>query len=196
MTRTNNGLRGAGETGISGVVVRLYRSDGVTIARRIDGSNVPDSTTNATGYYRFDNLPAGDYIVEVIGTNFTGANPLVGFRSSTGATGTYEPAPDPDNDLDNDDNGTFASGVARSLTVTLGEGSGTAEPTSAVDGDGGVVSSPEAQDNQSNRTVDFGFYNATEPGQPGLGGCRQQRHGERCRGRFERRAGQPLHRQR
>jgi uncharacterized repeat protein (TIGR01451 family) len=162
--RNNDGVRGSGEPGISGVVVRLYRSDGVTIARRIDGSNVPDSTTNATGYYRFDNLPAGDYIVEIIGSNFTGANPLVGFRSSTGTSGAYEPAGDPDNDIDNDDNGTFASGVARSQVITVGDGSGTAEPTSAVDGDGGVVSSPEAVDNQSNRTVDFGFYAAMSLG--------------------------------
>jgi hypothetical protein len=121
---------------------------------------VPDSTTNTTGYYRFDNLPAGDYIVEVIGTNFTGV--LTGFRSSTGAAGAYEPAPDPDNDTDDDDNGTFTSGVARSGVVTLGEGSGTAEPT--TDADGGTVTSPESLDNQSNRTVDFGFYAALSLG--------------------------------
>src|SRR5690606_20945831 len=62
------------------------------------------------------------------------------------------------NDIDNDDNGTAGDGVVRSQAITVGEGSGTAEPTSAIDGDGGVVSSPEAPDNQSNRTVDFGFY--------------------------------------
>ena len=152
----NSGTLNGSETGISGVQLRLLLSDGVTSARHIDGSSVLNATTNGSGYYRFDDLPAGDYIVEVINNNFIGGGALVGFRTSTGPASAYEPAPDPDNDIDSDDNGTFASGVARSLVVTLGEGSGTVEPTG--DSDGGAIAGGEAPDNQSNRTVDFGFY--------------------------------------
>ncbi|MBX0326164.1 carboxypeptidase regulatory-like domain-containing protein [Oscillochloris sp. ZM17-4] len=158
--RNNNGTQNAGENGISGVTVRLLQSDGVNPAVRIDGSNAPVQTSDASGFYRFDLLPAGDYIVEVIASNFTGANALAGYRSSTssGSPLPYEPAPDPDSDAtDEDDNGTVSGAVVRSAAVTLGEGTGTAEPTSEIGG-GPAVTTGEAPDAQSNRTVDFGFY--------------------------------------
>ncbi|WP_165774607.1 SdrD B-like domain-containing protein [Candidatus Viridilinea mediisalina] len=149
------------EAGIADVVVRLWYGDGTTPARHIDGSLVEDEITDANGYYRFDNLAAGDYVVEIIADNFTGNNPLRGFLSSTGFDGAnnpYEPAPDPDNDVDLDDNGTFdpISGGVRSLPVTLGGGNGFSEPTGDDDPDTNPEAG-EAPDNQSNRTVDFGF---------------------------------------
>jgi uncharacterized repeat protein (TIGR01451 family) len=149
----NDGVINGSEVGISGVTVRLYLADGVTRASTIAGAQVADATTNAQGYYRFDNLPAGDYIVEVLSTNLTSPGVLNGMRTSTGATGTYEPAPDPDNNIDYDDNGTLTGSVVRSGIVSLGEGTGTQEPTgeTAPNGQG-------AQDNQANMTVDFGFY--------------------------------------
>ena len=51
-------------------------------------------------------------------------------------------------------------GIARSQIVTLGEGTGTAEPT--TDTDGGAVSAPEAPNAQSNRTVDFGLSSESQ----------------------------------
>ncbi|RRR71813.1 MAG: hypothetical protein EI684_10980 [Candidatus Viridilinea halotolerans] len=151
----NNGVQEGTEAGINGVSVRLYLADGVTRASRIDGVQVADVTTAGGGYYRFDNLPPGDYIVEIRSTNFTGTNPLRGYLSSTGFNGTtnpYEPAPGPNNNVDEDDNGTTIGNVVRSGIVSLGDGTGTEEPV--AESGGGASGAP---DNQSNLTVDFGF---------------------------------------
>jgi hypothetical protein len=59
----NSGAWEAGESGIVGVTVRLLRADGTTRATDIAGANLPDATTDADGYYRFDNLPPDGYIV-------------------------------------------------------------------------------------------------------------------------------------
>ena len=158
--RNNNGTPDAGENGIPNVTLRLLQSDGATPAVRIDGTNAPNVTTDASGFYRFDLLPAGDYIVEVLSGELTAGGDLFGYRSSTNgapASGPYEPAPDPDNDIDQDDNGSLdAGGGVRSAILTLGDGSGTVEPT--AEPGVGPASTAEAPDNQSNRTVDFGFW--------------------------------------
>src|SRR5690606_7486152 len=85
--------------------------------------------------YRFAGLGAGNYLVEI--------DLPAGFRSSPGVARSHEPAPGPNNDVDNDDNGTRFGGVVRSGTVTLAP---FAEP--ANDGDGDV---------STNLTVDFGL---------------------------------------
>ncbi len=127
-----NGLREAGEPGIAGATVKLLDTAGNLIAT---------TATDSNGYYRFDNLPAGNYVVEV--TTPAGTTPTL--VPSTGAT--------PNNDVDNDNNGANpVAGGVRSGTVTLGSlGS---EPTSEADlspsGQGGA-------DNNANMTVDFGF---------------------------------------
>ncbi len=159
----NNGRVDAGEPGISGVTVELLQ--GTTV--------VATTTTNAGGNYQFTGLRAGDYTVRIPAANFAGGAPLAGLSSSTG--GGSEPAPDPDNNADNDDNGSAAGGAVTSLPVTLASGT---EPTD--DGDG----------NNANQTVDFGFIppapqNASvgdrvwedtnhngiqDAGEPGLGG--------------------------
>src|SRR5690606_39208176 len=69
-------------------------------------------------------------------------------------------APDPDNNVDSDDNGTLQTagtfnGSVISNAVTLGPG--TVEPTNDNDADP-TNPSGEAVNSQSNRTVDFGFY--------------------------------------
>ncbi len=140
----NNGLVDGGEAGIDGATVRLLNSGGTTIT---------STTTAGGGLYLFSNLTAGDYIVEVV--------PPAGYCSSTGAAGVmtgsgpYEGTPgtqppDPDNNVNNDDNGnavgTCGQGgyAVRSAAVTLSSG---AEPTN--DGDA---------DANSNLSVDFGLF--------------------------------------
>ncbi|CAG0958252.1 Serine-aspartate repeat-containing protein D [Anaerolineales bacterium] len=160
------------EMGVSGVRVDLYRdtnNDNVP-----DGASIGFATTDANGYYRFDNLLAGNYIVRIPADNFidSGApdpyKSLVGYWSSgttianngTVSDSTSLVANDPDNDTDNDENGvtTFAGNnvsYVSSAAVTLGPGN--TEPTT----DNDPVTNPEAGEqvnNQSNRTVDFGFY--------------------------------------
>ncbi len=157
-----NGADGA-SPGINGVVVRLLTSPGLIQARDVTGGLVPDQTTANGGYYRFDNILAGDYVIEIVSSNFTAPGVLVGCATSTGtngivgSTGPTEPATDPDvNATDSDDNGEQAGAVVRSKPVTVGDGNGAAEPTN--DNDPSTNPQPgEAENNQSNRTVDFGF---------------------------------------
>jgi protocatechuate 3,4-dioxygenase beta subunit len=141
----DNGQIDAGEAGVSGVAVRLLDGAGNTI--------ISTTTTAANGCYRFDNLPAGNYVVEVAASNFATSAPLFNYTSST---------PDevnPNSDGDSNDNGLginpdATSGI-RSGVVTLGPGN--SEPTNETDLCAG---DPGAPNNRSNLTVDFGFYRA------------------------------------
>ncbi|MBK9462533.1 MAG: carboxypeptidase regulatory-like domain-containing protein [Sphingobacteriales bacterium] len=60
-----DGVQDPGETGIPGITVTLYDSNGDVIAT---------TTTDQNGNYVFDNLPAGDYTV-VVGSGPDGTNP-------------------------------------------------------------------------------------------------------------------------
>jgi uncharacterized repeat protein (TIGR01451 family)/fimbrial isopeptide formation D2 family protein len=140
----NNGLRDASETGIGSLTVNLYEDS--------DADGVPDGptpiatmTTDPNGYYRFDNLAAGTYLV--------GVTPPAGYVSSTiKATG-------PGIDDDNDGITLTATGEVLSGPVTLGPGAN--EPVGETDSPTGADPGPgEAPDNQSNRTIDFGFFRA------------------------------------
>ncbi|MGE5430073.1 MAG: SdrD B-like domain-containing protein [Syntrophomonadaceae bacterium] len=53
----HNGIQDAGEPGIQNVTVQLYKCS--------DNTLVATTTTNASGYYLFSNLPAGQYYVKV-----------------------------------------------------------------------------------------------------------------------------------
>lgn len=124
----NNGVRDASEVGIAGLTVNLYsdaNNDNVA-----DGSFIATTTTNATGNYLFSNLAPGNYIVGVV--------PAAGYTSST------NPAIDPDNDVDLDDNGTNLVGAEwRGLAITLIAG---------TENDG------TATNTDTNITYDFGFF--------------------------------------
>lgn len=169
----NDGAVDLTEVGISGVRVELFRDNGTTPSVWDAGDTfVGFETTNATGYYRFDNLGADNYIVRIPADNFrdvTGdtvpGNPLLGYLSSgtalTGSTINDSFSPDPDNSgsVDNDDNGasTFnglSLNYVAAQAVTLG---GAPEPTNEVDPTPNPATG-EAVDDQSDRTVDFGFY--------------------------------------
>ncbi|HEY3230959.1 MAG TPA: SdrD B-like domain-containing protein, partial [Roseiflexaceae bacterium] len=147
----NNGVVDSGESGIDGVVVNLYRD--ANDNGRIDAREfVATQATSGGGQYLFAKLMPGSYLVQLAPSNFTGAGVLTGYRSSTGgigtnisATGPYEPAPGPNNDVNNDDNGSAVSGqgiVSAPVALTSG-----GEP--ANDGDADV---------NSNLTVDFGMF--------------------------------------
>ncbi len=143
----DNGVQDGTEVGIANVVVNLYEDN--------DNNGVPDgpaigtTTTDANGYYRFDDLNAGGYIVEIAAANFNTGNPLFSLASSS------VDETDPDVDIDLTDNGIGTTpdplnGV-RSGTVQLGP-PGPAEPLNedAPNGQG-------APDDRANMTVDFGF---------------------------------------
>ena len=122
----NNGINEATENGMPNVAVKLYKDDNNDNVA--DGAPIANTTTNATGYYLFTNLTAGNYIV--------GAAMPAGYISS-GINGG-----DPDNNTDADDNGVTYVGnnEIRGWGITLSEG---AEPTN---------------NGNENLTYDFGLY--------------------------------------
>ncbi len=158
----NSGTINGSEVGINSVDVELYSVDALG-----NTTFVTSQTTANGGYYRFDNLPAGDYIVVIPANEFGPGGTLAGYWSSgttinaAGVVGETT-APDPDNDVDSDDNGTLQtgapfSGAVVSSAITLGPTAN--EPTNDTDADP-TNPAGEASNDQSNRTVDFGFYRA------------------------------------
>ncbi|MCK6625359.1 MAG: hypothetical protein L6R45_09300 [Anaerolineae bacterium] len=126
----NNGLLDGGETGASGVTVRLYDATGTTV--------LSSTTTDANGFYTFTNLFSGTYIVEIV--------PPATFTSSTDIASSINP----DNNVNSDDNGVnlTPTGTIRSNPVTL------------VPGDNGVLGNTQvtiATGSTHNPTVDFGL---------------------------------------
>lgn len=142
----NNGIKDNGESGIAGVTVKLYRdtnNDGTP-----DGSALDTKITSSTGNYLFVGLEPDNYLVAIIAP--------AGYVSSTGkngnTTGPYEgiDTPDPDDDINDDDNGSTVGLEIITKPVTLINFS---EPTN--DGD---------SDNNSNLTVDFGLFKPSKIG--------------------------------
>ena len=127
----NNGIQDAGEPGIAGAVVKLYKDN--------NGDNLPDGAdtlstiTNASGYYTFTSLYPGKYIVGItIPSGYIAAA-----TTATSAT--------PDNDNLTDNNGVnVVAGQLFSNYITLITQK---EPDTPVDGD----------DINGNTTLDFGF---------------------------------------
>ncbi len=138
-----DGLRGATEVGIPGATVKLYadnNTDGVP-----DGPAIATTVTaGANGYYLFDGLNAGSYVIGV-----TPPVPTSGpaWKSSNG----LGEETNPNADGDNNDNGIILVGSElRSGFITISIGG---EPT------GENPSNDNAKpDSNSNLTVDFGFY--------------------------------------
>lgn len=134
----DNGRLDANESGIAGVKLNLYEdtNNDNSYTAGVD-KLMGQSVTDGDGYYLFQDLFPGDYIVQVDPTNFQTGGALEGLVSSLGSA----LAPDPDNNVDNDDNGTPLAGagvVSQAITLTGGD---------------------ETSDNgNSNRTLDFGFF--------------------------------------
>ena len=122
-----NGLRDNNEAGIGGLKVNLYAD--ANNDNNADAGPIGTINTDNAGAYSFSNLAPGNYIVGVmIGANDT-PSPVNGG--------------DPDNNIDNDNNGVkMVNGELRSDAVTLMIGS---EPINDGDGSNG------------NLTVDFGI---------------------------------------
>jgi SdrD B-like domain/Secretion system C-terminal sorting domain len=103
----NNGINSGCEEGMRNIAMKLYRdNDNNNVA---DGAAIATATTNANGYYCFVNLAPGNYIVGAIIPN--------GYVSSN------VNAEDPDNNINNDDNGSVQLGnEIRGLAITLSIG--------------------------------------------------------------------------
>jgi hypothetical protein len=75
----NNGINDGAEPGIANVVMDIYAADG---SGNPTGSVLATTITDASGYYRFDGLPAGTYVVVV--DVFGSGAALNGMVTSTG----------------------------------------------------------------------------------------------------------------
>ena len=153
----NNATLDATEAPVEGVVVELYfDADGDGQLLGAETTPVANQPTDAAGNYFFDNLPPGNYQVQIPASNFTGAGVLTGSLTSSTDIATSTA----DNQTDNDDNGQQLGGpstVVSSPFITLYPGS---EPTDGT-GDGDEMNSGAMLDNNrdasGDMTVDFGF---------------------------------------
>lgn len=151
----NSGDLNGAETGIDGIQLRLLNSDQTVYDSDTNTAGIqPLTVTTANGgYYRFDELPAGNYRIEVLVNNFATGNNLAGLASSTGANEELAP----NSNTDSNDNGIdIVAGAVRSRIVTLGglEPTDETEPTTYG---AGSTTGTASVDWLSNLTVDFGF---------------------------------------
>ena len=142
-----NGIKDGGEVGVSGVLVSLWvDANNDNIIDNEAGAPLATTLTNGSGDYSFTGLAPGNYIVRIDQDNFdAGGNvSLLNLRNSPITTPDQ---PDPDDNVNNDDNGSRVPGSpAYSKTITL------AYNTEPAAGTG----------NDTNNTLDFGFF----PNQP------------------------------
>lgn len=155
-----NNAAGNIEVGINGVSVSVFASTDTTFANPLQ-----TTSTASGGYYRFDNLPAGGYVVRINPSNFSSSGTigaLVGYQNTSGA-GAANADVDSTAATSGEDgvnptgaaNTVQANGIATNL-ITLG--GATPEPTGETDVIGGTVAGQGTVDNQANMTIDFGFY--------------------------------------
>lgn len=160
----NPNLAGVQGLGVANVALRLYSdldADGVIDAGEDTGRT---ATTNATGYYLFDGLPRGNYIVAVDAWNFGSGGFLEGFVSST------DPAAPTDDSVDGTDDGIGSAPspvygiMSPSILLSSSSATSGSEPTGETD------PNPQTQANRgvngerddfSNLTIDFGFVRPT-----------------------------------
>jgi hypothetical protein len=161
----NNSMVDAGEAGIDGVVVQLWAAD----ASGNPTGTVPlaTDTTQSGGYYLFNKLPAGNYVVVIPASNFAASAPLAGtFSSGTTlaagvATSESAASTDVTSTGTNKDHGTKLTassgsvpiGAVKSTLYVLGAGQATGEDANTTAGRVDVT--PDAS---SNLTADFGFF--------------------------------------
>jgi len=146
----NDGVAETGEPGIASVVVELWEDttgDGEKDTFRAT------TTTNADGNYRFPNLAPGAYGILVPDQSAAG-QPLAGMISS-GPT-----AANANDDADNDDNGLDPPSLPAAVMSSVIQLTGTEPLAETARSDSQTIDSPAAgtNDDQSNLTVDFGFF--------------------------------------
>ncbi|NJL95471.1 MAG: hypothetical protein HC915_17965 [Anaerolineae bacterium] len=152
----------ATETGLNNVRVSLYR-DGNNDGQP-DGAAIATDTTDTTGYYLFDRLTPGRYLVGIDAVNFLPGGRLVGFASTIQAGGA------PAGDLN--DNRSFPALppagqafdpilglLSNSVLLTADDApqNETNLSLNPADGPDSRGNNGEADEN-SDLTVDFGFY--------------------------------------
>jgi|GEM_PF-1387763 len=189
LDNNNDGTQNGADTGIAGVTVQLF--DAATMmevltdaagTRVLVPADAAPTLTDADGNYLFDNLLPGDYYVVV--TSAPTDAPI-----SSNNAGIPFMETDPDDNLDNDDDGLQPGGGGMSVTsgtITLSPGSEPVNGTVAMSESAQGNMQDDASDNNGNMTLDFGFFAPVSvgdtafvdldgdglqtPGEPGVGG--------------------------
>lgn len=144
------------EVGVNGVSVSLF-ADTNADGEPDDLTQPLKTTTTANGYYRFDGLNAGSYIVRVNPLNFADNAVLAGYLNTT-----MQNSDDTDSDSTQaGENGVLPGGQRNNVQITgILSGSITLGPNlSEPHGETDVSGSDKGEfDRYANLTVDFGFY--------------------------------------
>src|SRR5262249_27847608 len=136
---TNTTFNAGTDVVLAGVKVTLFVDTNSTGGLDAGDVQVATGTTDANGAYSFTGLAPGNYIVRIDQSNFEPGGAL---ENQQGPALSLAGSPDPDNNVDNDDNGIPVTGQGvGSLPITLAYNT---EPSA---GSG----------NDTNTTLDFGF---------------------------------------
>ncbi|HMN29555.1 MAG TPA: SdrD B-like domain-containing protein, partial [Caldilineaceae bacterium] len=144
-----NGRVDEGEKGLAGVEVQLFAGESVS------GAPLRTTKTDAGGFYLFDELLPGKYVVHIPPSEFAPNAPLAGLGSSLP---NGEDTDQDDNEDENGQNlpGNLPTNGISSTVISLAVG---AEPIAEAGQTGGQTSTlPDAN---VNLTVDFGFWTST-----------------------------------
>ena len=186
----NDGVYDADELGIGNVTVELFAdvdADGIFEPGDDDATSIATTITDSSGAYWFENLTAATYFV-AIPSGATNTSVVIGsstsidlntyFNSTSGGLinpsgSAQEPSDDNtdnnDDGRDGDNSAIPANYITMSAAIALTSGS---EPTSET-APGGTTGDDEVEanaqtgsvmpsDNDSNLTIDFGFYLPTD----------------------------------
>jgi len=142
----NDGIKEDTEAGIEGVTVGVYTlgADGV---ESDDDVLVGSDVTDMNGNYLVGGLEPGEYLVKIL-------TPSLDFPVSSN---DIVSSADPNNDVDNDDNGLQTEGPGGPVWSGIITLVGGAEP-SGTDENGSGADQDDADDTNGNMNVDFGFY--------------------------------------
>ncbi len=139
----NDGDHDADEPGIAGVETILYQVGPDGIKGNADDIEIDRMITDEAGHYIFVRLLPGEYYVKLnSGIDAYSSSTGEGISQVTG-DGIFETAPDPDNDVDDEDNGTQMGAMVMSDLIMLE-----------------FMNEPISEDNfvNSNFTLDFGLF--------------------------------------
>lgn len=158
----NSGTMNGTEVGVDEILVQLFAASDTNFA-----TVLASDPTASGGYYLFDYLEPGEYVVVIPVSNFTGAGRLVGYWSSNTLMDDFGDISETVLDVDGaptdaDDNGKRNTidpliGAVVTQPITLGGVEPIGEVATQLKS--GVLGNQGAQpDARANMTVDFGFY--------------------------------------